>query len=91
MKAPFDPNAPTGPLQEKTMKMIGSVAELPDTQVALLLLRTINNSSLVYNIRTSMPGANVEKIGQLQEGVLRALAYILKVQPEAVAEVVTRV
>ena len=43
MKASFDPNAPTGPLQEKTMKMIGSVAELPDTQVALLLLRTINN------------------------------------------------
>ena len=91
MKAPFDPNAPTGPLQEKTMKMIGSVAELPDTQVALLLLRTINNSSLVYNIRTSVPGANAEKIGQLQEGVLRALAHILKVQPEAVAEVVTRV
>ena len=74
MKIPLIPDRPIAALSEKTIKTIEAVPSVNNTQIALLLLRQINNGSLTYTLRTATP-CSTEGITQtFTKKVLQALA-----------------
>ena len=53
MKAPLSTSESTVvPLSPKVVNTVKAIEKVSDTQIALLLLRQVNNSSLTYTLRT---------------------------------------
>ena len=91
MKIPLFPGSPIAALSEKTIKTIEAVPSVNNTQIALLLLRQINNGSLTYTLRTATP-CSTEGITQtFTKKILQALAKILDCPLQDVSNASARV
>ena len=91
MKIPLIPDRPIAALSEKTIKTIEAVPSVNNTQIALLLLRQINNGSLTYTLRTATP-CSTEGITQtFTKKILQALAKILDCPLQDVSNASARV
>ena len=77
MKIPLIPDRPIAALSEKTIKTIEAVPSVNNTQIALLLLRQINNGSLTYTLRTATPNCTEGITETFTKKILQALAKIL--------------
>lgn len=78
MKVPLYCTTPITQLKEKVSKSIDEIANIDNVQIALLLLRHINNGSLTYTLRTSPKQATKELIAALEQGVKSTLAKVLE-------------
>lgn len=91
MKVPLDPDFQIKTLNEKTLKRIQAVPKIKNTQVALLLLRQINNGSLTYTLRTCIPNATNEITQIFTKKIIEALAKILECSTHDINKVKDRV
>lgn len=91
LKVPLYPDESTGPVDPDTIELIDEIANLDDTQIAILLLRYVNNCTQVHSLRTSLPEANKQRINSLHAYVNQALSKLLSHDVTEDAHVLTRI
>ena len=91
--APLRADTDRGHFDKETECLLEEVEKLGDTQVAILLLRNIHNSSLIFSLRTSSPEANSQCIRDIHEKTLASLASVLncKLNQLSEKEILTRI
>ena len=91
--APLKVDTNRGHLDKETDDLLEEIAKLGDTQAAILLLRNIHNSSLIFSLRTSSPEANSQCIRDIREKTLSSLATVLNCKPGQLhdKEILTRI
>ena len=77
MKSPLYIRDPIDAINDKVAKAIEMIPKLEDTQIALLLLRQVNNGALTYTLRTTPPRAAGPLAFKLVERIKEALKLIL--------------
>ena len=83
MKAPLSTSESTVvPLSPKVVNTVKAIEKVSDTQIALLLLRQVNNSSLTYTLRTSHSTSTKDAVEELTRQVHKCLASILRCSVE---------
>ena len=70
------------PLSPKVANTVKAIEKVSDTQIALLLLRQVNNSSLTYTLRTSHSLSTKSTVEEFKGQVHRCLASILRCSVE---------
>ena len=66
MKAPVAIGEPVKiPLSPKAANTVKAIEKVTDTQLALLLLRQVNNNSLTYTLRTSHSLSTKDPVAEL--------------------------
>lgn len=88
---PISPFESTGHLEKETISLIDKVANLGDAQISLLILRTINNSTQMSKLRTSLPEANELRIAEMRSCIHYALSKILGQDVTKLKHVITRI
>lgn len=78
LRSPLSCETPVTKLNDKILKAIENIAKMDDPQVALLLLRQINNGSLTHTLRTVCPEATKAVTTLMHDKVRDALATILR-------------
>ena len=91
MKAPLSTSESTVPLSPKVVNTVKAIEKVSDTQIALLLLRQVNNSSLTYTLRTSHSLSTKDAVEGLTRQVHRCLASILRCSVEDILKVADRI
>ena len=64
-----------GPLDKETGYLIEEIVKFEDTQAALLLLRNVHNTTLVFSLRTSSPAANSQCVKDIHN---KTFNYLLQ-------------
>ena len=64
------------PLNPKVANTVKAIEKVTDTQLALLLLRQVNNNSLTYTLRTSHSLSTKETVAELTRDVHKHLSCI---------------
>ena len=92
MKAPLSTSESTVvPLSPKVVNTVKAIEKVPDTQIALLLLCQVNNSSLTYTLRTSHSLSTKDAVAGLTRQVHKCLASILRCSAEDILKVADRI
>ena len=92
MKAPLSISESTVvPLSPKVVNTVKAIEKVSDTQIALLLLRQVNNSSFTYTLRTSHSLSTKDAVAELTRQVHKCLASILRCSVEDILKVADRI
>lgn len=77
MKSPLFIRDPINAPSEATRKAIEMIPQIDDTQIALILLRQINNGTLTYTLRTAPPKVTGALAQKLMNSIKDALTKVL--------------
>lgn len=91
MKTPLATDVSIGPLNPKVLNTVKAVEKVADTQVAILLLRQINNSSLTYTLRTACPNTTEDCVDQFTSAIVNSLATLLRCSKEDIRQALPRI
>ena len=92
MKAPvaFGESAAI-PLNPKIANTVKAIEKVADTQLALLLLRQVNNNSLTYTLRTSHSLSTKDAVAELTSEVHACLASLLRCDKQDIQRAANRI
>ena len=79
------------PLSPKAANTVKAIEKVSDTQIALLLLRQVNNSSITYTLKTSHSLSTKNTVKELTRQVHRCLVSILRCSVEDILNVASRI